>query len=177
MFAFTIESIPSASAGVVESDLAGDECQGARRRVLVEPHPPAEEELRVEAAEEEVRVGHGRLRPAAAVASGAGIRAGALRPDSQAAGLEPRERAAARADGVDVDQGHEDRQALELGLGRDGRAAVDDQAEVERGAAHVDAEQVRSTGCARESGAADRSPDRTGEERLHGLLGAPWRRS
>ena len=164
-----IASIPSASSVVLEADLAGHGLERTLGRGLVERHPAAEEVARVEPAEKEVGVRHGRLRPAAAVARGAGSGAGALRPDAQAAGLQPGERAAAGTDRVDVDERHQDRQALELRLGRDRRPAVDDEAEVERRPAHVDAEQVAPAGRPGEGGAPDRAADRPREKRLDRL--------
>ena len=160
---------PLGELGRPEPDLAPRPSERALGRALVERHPAAEEVARVEPAEEEVRVGHGRLRSAAPVAGRARIGAGALRPDAQAARLEPGERAAAGADRVDVDERHQHGQALELGLGRDGRLAVDDEAEVERRAAHVDAEQVAPAGRAGERRAADRPADRPREQRLDRL--------
>ena len=130
------------------------------RGVDVERHLAAGEVRRVDAAEHEVRVGHGRLRAAAAVAGGAGVGPGALRPDAQAAGLGVGERAAAGADRVDVDDRHQQREALERRLGGDVGLAVDDEADVEAGAAHVDADQVRTVEHARQRDAAHRAADR-----------------
>ena len=66
---------------------------------------PAEEVVGVEKAEHQVGVGHGRLRAAPAVAGGPGLGAGALGPDMQhAAGVDPRDRAAAGADADDVER-------------------------------------------------------------------------
>ena len=172
IFALTIASIPSASAVVRARPAPTTEASAPLCRALVERHPAAEEVPRVEPAEEEVGVRDRRLRPAAAVAGRARIRSGALRPDAQATRLEPRERAAPRADRVDVDERHQHRQALELGLGRDGRLAVDDQAEIERRPAHVDAEQVAPSGRPGERRTADRPADRPGEQRLNRLLRA-----
>ena len=47
----------------------------------VEPHRAAEEEVRIEVAEHQVGVGHGRLGAALAVAGRPGLGAGAVRPD------------------------------------------------------------------------------------------------
>ena len=65
----------------------------------------------------------------------------ATRTDPQGAGFEPGQRAAAGADGVNVDDRHQHRQALERGFSGNGEVSVDDQADVERGPAHVDTEQ------------------------------------
>jgi hypothetical protein len=61
-------------------------------------------ELFWQPAEQEVRVGDRALRPAASVTRRARVRAGALRPDAQSAPrVGPDERAAAGANGVQVD--------------------------------------------------------------------------
>ena len=68
------------------------------------PCAPPSSCVGLEPAEHDVGVGHGRRGAAAAVAGGAGIRAGALRPDAQrAAGVDPGDAAAAGADRVDVE--------------------------------------------------------------------------
>ena len=115
----------------------------AQRELPVELHPAAEKRARVEIAEHEVGVGDGRVRPAEPVARRPGVRAGALRPDSQEAALvDPGDAAAPRADRVDEHL----RQAQAV-LGDDGialelRLAVQDQADVERGPADVGADHV-----------------------------------
>ena len=68
-----------------------------------------------EDAEQEVGVGDRRLGPAAPVAGGPGVGAGRARPDAQrAAAVAPPDRAAAGADGVDVDHRQLDHAALDL---------------------------------------------------------------
>src|SRR5205823_13759774 len=110
----------------------------------VEGHAAAEEVPGIEAPEHEVRVGDGRLGPAEAVARGPGNGTGAARPDPQEPALvDPRDRAAARADGGEVDRGRGDRDAeLELEL-RDVRdLAVADDADVGARPAHVQREDA-----------------------------------
>ena len=123
-----------------------------RRRVDVERHLAAEEEVGVEVAEHEVGVGDRGLRPAAAVTGRAGVGARGLR----AAGEQPErvdvgERPAADADLDHVDRRRLDREAAAareavgargLELVRDQRAAVLDQAQLGRRAAHVERHQV-----------------------------------
>ena len=110
-------------------------------------------------AEEDVRVGDGRVDAAAAVAGGPGRGAGAPRPDLQAARrVEPGDRAAARADLGDVDRrdpqqlagaahqpaaGRERAADLVLAAARDG--AVLDQRRLRGRAAHVERDRVRDT--------------------------------
>ena len=70
-------------------------------------------------------------RAAAPVRRRPRIRARALRPDlEQAAGIDPRDRAAARADGVDVERARAHRKAAHLAFAFFGRLAVADQAHI-----------------------------------------------
>ncbi len=109
------------------------------RPLGVEPHAAAEEEVGVDPAEHHVRVGHGRLGAAGAVARRPGARARAARADPEHAGLrlDPGDAAAARADRRHVD--HRQRHRV---LGEDrrlgvGDRAVDDHADVEARPADV----------------------------------------
>ena len=83
----------------------------------------AERALRIDAAEHDLRVGQRRPRIALPVAGGARHRARAFRPDlQQAAAIDPGDRAAARADGGDLDHRRADDEAeLDRGLRRDRR--------------------------------------------------------
>src|SRR5207245_6831677 len=82
----------------------------------VERDPPAEEIVGVDTLRDHVRVGQGRLRAALSVAGWAGLGTRAPRTDSERTGrVDPRDRAAARADLDDVDDGHFDRVACEGG--------------------------------------------------------------
>ena len=82
---------------------------------------------------------------AAAVGDRAGLGAGALGADlEQAGGVDAGDRAAAGADGADVDHRHVDRHGVfELDLVGDRGRAVADQRDVGRGAAHVVGDEVR----------------------------------
>ena len=72
----------------------------------VEPDLAAEEVRRIEPAEDDVRVGHGGLDAAAAIADRAGIGARTLRPHAQEpARVDPRDRAAAGPDLDEIDDG------------------------------------------------------------------------
>ena len=109
----------------------------------VEPAVAAEEIVGIEIAEHQVGVGDGRAVAAVAVAGGARHRAGALRPDMQdAAGIDPRDRAAAGAHAGDVEAVQGDPVAADLAVHDQRRGAVLDQADVGRGAAHVERDQV-----------------------------------
>jgi hypothetical protein len=115
------------------------------RRGSIELHRAAGEVVRVEVAEHELRVGHGRNRAAAAIADRPGKRACALRPDRHRPrlGTHLHQASAARADRLDV---HLRQEVLVLVSVRDERirrsAAVDDR-HVERSSAHVGRDHVR----------------------------------
>ena len=122
----------------------------------------------VDAPEHGVGVGYRRGIAAASVADGAGARAGALRADpEQPAGIDPRDAAAARADGVDVDQRevqrHRVRQVLLVG---DGGLAVADEGEIEARASHVAGEHVVEPGRLAEPGRGDGTGGGTGQHRV-----------
>src|SRR5690606_35876056 len=124
---------------------AGD---GPLRCLAVQRHRPAQEEVGVEVAEQQIGVGDGRLVAALPVAGRAGVGAGAIRPDGQQAELvDPGDRAAPGADLDQLDGGRADREtaaALEavhpgdLQPAADRRAAILDGAQLGRGAAHVE---------------------------------------
>ena len=112
--------------------------------VAIQAHAPAGEIVRVEVAEHELRVGHGRHRAAAAVAHRSRERARAVGADGHRARLRlhAHQAAAAGADRLQVDF----RQEIFVLVGvRDegvgGLAAVDDR-DVERRAAHVRGDDV-----------------------------------
>ena len=97
----------------------------------------------VEVAEHEVGVGDRRLGAAAPVARGPGLGARRARSDAQrAARVAPADRAAAGADGVDVDHRQRERPPADLAPGALAHRAALDDADVARRAAHVEAQQV-----------------------------------
>ena len=131
--------------------------QGAAGGIDVELEVGGDRRVDGQAAEHEVGVGHGGLLAAAAVAGGAGVGARAVRADAQrAAAVDPRDRAAAGADGVDVDHRQPHGQAGDpaldgqLGLG----AALGEEERVAARAAHVEAERRRVGDDPRRDGAA-----------------------
>src|SRR2546427_13123477 len=104
-----------------------------------DPHLPAEEILRIEPPQHEIRVGDRRLGSPAAIAHRAGIGARALRADLERADLvDPGDAAAARAHLDHIDHGHHDRVAA--------RVAADGVTRGHRGLAF--AYQARLGGCA-----------------------------
>ena len=130
--------------------LDGLPCRG-----LVQAHLAAEEMVGVEALQDEVRIGDGRLGSSLPVAGRSRVGARALRPHAEhAARIHPGDGAAARADLDQVDHGRADGIARPLGavlgprrrahfvfLG-DARRAVLDQPGLGRGAAHVEGQDV-----------------------------------
>src|SRR5207247_10984522 len=84
----------------VEAEGAGDVLAGAAAGGLpIQAHAPAQEELGVEIAEQEVRVGDRREATPEAVAGGTGVGARAVGTDLQEAHpVHARDRPAARAD-------------------------------------------------------------------------------
>ena len=122
-------------------------------------HAPPEQAAQV--AEHDVRVGHRRALAAAAVAGGAGQRAGALGADAERPGhRHVRDRAAAGADRDDVERGDADAEVVgERARARDGWMRVPIERHVGRRAAHVEAEDVAMArelaeehGCAHSAG-------------------------
>ena len=79
---------------------------GTAGGIHVERHAPAEEGVGVDVAEHHGGIGHGRRIAAPGVAGGAGVGAGALRPDAeQPARIDPGDGAAARAHASDIHRG------------------------------------------------------------------------
>ena len=128
---------------------------GPPGRFLVETHLAAEEVIRIEAVQDEVRVGDGGLGPALSVAGRGRIGAGALRADPQhAARIHPRDGAAARADLDQIDHRGADgiagalgavlgpRRGADLVLLGDAGGAVLDESGLGGGAAHVERQDV-----------------------------------
>ena len=128
---------------------------------------------RVELAQHQVGIGHGRFGAAAAVADRAGIGAGTVGSDLQDAGLgDARDRAAAGADRVDVDHRHANRHAVgDVLLRRQRGLAAADQGHVEAGAAHVAADQVGMARLLADAGGGERAGRRSRHHGLHGIVG------
>ena len=167
-----MRTIPAAASIAIEPEGFGDLLpdRGAGE-VGVHRHPPAEHAARAERAEEQVRVGHRGLRPAAPVADGPRLGAGAARADlHQTVPADIGDRAAAGAEGGDREHGGSDvlpRDAAGIGLLD---PAVGDDRDVGRGAAHVERDHV---------GAADQRAERPARHRARrrprqkGLVGEP----
>ena len=119
-------------------------------------------------AEDDVRVGDGRRRPAAAVAGRARNGAGALRADPERPGRlgDVGDRAAAGADAGDVDGRGAHGEVADLRLARDLRPARHADGDVGRRAAHVEGEDAVEP---RVGGDEGRAADAAGRAREHGL--------
>ena len=121
-------------------------------RFAVEAHAPPQEVVRVQIAQQHVRIGDRRLGAALAVAGGARFGARGLRTHLQQAQLiDPRDAAPTRPDLDQFDGGDPDRQAAAAfeavhprdleGVGHRW-SAVPDQAHLGRGTAHVERDQI-----------------------------------
>ena len=120
-------------------------------------------------AEGEMGVRDGRLDAAAAVADRPRHGTGALRAHDQRARVRhARDGTAACADGDDVDHRQADRPVADAAGGGETRLAAVDQGDVGRGAADVDADQVRVPAAGADIGRTDRAGRRAGQRRLDG---------
>jgi len=144
----------------VETEGPGDVLlDGAVGGRAIEPHAPAQEELGVEVAEQQIGVGHRGLAAAQVVAGGAGVGARAVGADlEEPHAVDARDRAAAGADLDHLDHRHADRQpralleavgARHLELAPDKRHAVVDDARLGGRAAHVERQKLRLAALAR----------------------------
>ena len=138
------------------------------RGVDIEPRElAADRPVGVDAAEHDIGVGHGRPVAAEAVADRARIGARRFGADlEQAAAIDPGDRAAARADGRDLDHRRAHDQAeIDRGLRRQRVPAVGDQRHVEAGPAHVAGDDVGEARAARDMRGRDDAGRRTRQGR------------
>ncbi len=152
------EAVGDVFAGAAVADLAGELRKtrahplGVERQVLLR----AEnfwKEIRHQLPDHDIGVGE-RERAAAAVAFGAGIGAGAVGPDAEAGAVEMQDRAAARRHRVN--QHHRGAHADAGDLGLEGALILAVKVrDVGRGAAHVEADQMREAGLASGLGHSD----------------------
>ena len=125
-----------------------------------------------EVAEQDVGVGDRRLLAALAVGGRAGVGARRARADAQrAARVGPGDRAAAGADGVDVDHRQLDRDAGDHRLGRRARLAAEHGRDVRARPAHVEGQHVLVAARPRDVRGADHAAGRAGEHAAGRLLG------
>ena len=157
---------------VVEAELVGEVADRFAGRLAVELDVAPEGRVRGQVAEHEVRVGDGRLGAAAPVARGAGIGARRPGPDAERpAGVPPRDRAAAGADGVDREHRQRQRTARDLAARLLLHAAAVDHAHVARRPAHVEAQGVVHAGRARDERGARGAARRSREDRPRRVAG------
>ena len=127
------------SGDSLDTELGGDAINRPLGRGGVELARAAEEIRRVEIAEHEVGVGDGGGLAALAVAGRPRHRAGALRADMQdAASIDPGDRAAASADRGDIEAVQGDTVGADLAVHDQRCLALDDEADIGAGAAHVE---------------------------------------
>ena len=141
---------------------AGDADDAERRFVQIEPeargqigdallckpgidrHPSVQQRLAVEATDQNVRVGYRRFRASHVVARGPRRRAGTLGTHLQeAVHVDPGDRAAARADRVDVERRYAQREARERTVLNLRRRSVPQQAHVRAGTADIEGDHIR----------------------------------
>ena len=135
---------------------------GLLREAPVELPRSTEEVIRVDAAEDDVRVRHGRIGAATRVRRGPGLGARALWTDFQEAGaVDPRDAAAAAADGDDIDHREAEVVLVEQRLARVLRLPIDDEPDVEARPADIGREHVRVTEHLPEVSRADHPARRT----------------
>ena len=123
------------------------------------------------AAEQNVGIGDGGSGPTVAVTHGAGIGSGRMRPDAQRAlGCHPGDRAAARADGDDVDHRDLRRVVADASLGGQRGLAADHDGHVGGGAATVAGQHLFDACRAGHQGRTQRAGGRPGEHGGDGLV-------
>ena len=142
-----ISMMPSASCSglILPGSRAASSAMPSRARATFSANATADERRR-NAAEDQIGVGDGRLVAAVRIAHRAGLGAGAARPDFEMPlARDPGNRTAAGADGLDIDHRHAHRKAPDRAAVGDARLGVLDQAEIGRGAAGVERDQVGKT--------------------------------
>ena len=169
MLVLTTRCTPSAAATRSTFSFARQPVQRRLRRRRIELRAAAEEMRGIEIAEYQVGIGHRGFAAAAAVARGPGHRAGALRTDMQdAAGIDAADRTAAGAEADDVEAVQREAMAADAAAADQRRLAIDDQADVGAGAAHVERDQVVAAQQLRGVAAAGDAAGRAGQ---HGAGG------
>ena len=146
-FQLAISIMPSASCSVVmlPGSRAASAAMPVRARSTLRRDAAADQRWR-DAAHDQIGVGDGRLVAAIRIAHRAGLGAGAARPDLEMAlAADPGNRAAAGADGLDVDHRDAHREGADRAAVGHMRLGALDQAEIGRGAAGVQGHQIWET--------------------------------
>jgi hypothetical protein len=129
-------------------------------------HPPAEEGLGIQSAEEQLAVGHRRLDATQSERGRTGPCARTPWAHAQRVRLvDPRDGATTGADRDDVDERRQDRPPIDLGLGPLEDLAIFDQHDIEAGSPDVGAHQVRTPELHGERPPADRTAGGTRHQR------------
>ncbi len=155
-----------------EPHRVGDRLHGRAGRVDVEGHLAAEQPRR-EVPEHDVRVGDRRQLAAPAVGGGPGRGTGRLGADAKRLRQlrDVGDRAAARADRVDVDGRDADPEVRDRRLAPDRRLAVLTERDVGGRPSHVEREDVVEAGFARDEERAGDAARRAGEHRVDRVAG------
>ena len=120
----------------------GEGADRALRRIGSQANA-AGEPRRIEVAQHEARIGHGRGDSTAPVAGRAGIGARALRPDLEDSGVvEPRDAPASGTDGVHVDHRHPERIAADAPLARDERRSAARERDIRARPSDVESDEL-----------------------------------
>ena len=134
---------------------------GGRR---IELRAAAQKMRRIEIAKYQVGIRHRRIVAAMAVTRGPGHRAGALRADMQdAAVIDTAYRSAAGAETDDVEAVQREAMSADAATADQGWLAIDDQADIGAGAAHVERDQIVRAEQLRRVTAAGNTAGRAGQ--------------
>ena len=158
-----------------EAELRGDGLDPLPGEIEGQRHLAAEE-MRRDAAEDELGVSHRGPRAAAAVAHGARLRARARGSDLESSlGRAPGDRASSRPHRDEIDHRHLDGEAPDGAVGGESGLAALDQTDVGAGPARVQREDAIDPGGFGEEGGAERAGGRPAQDRrdrmAHDLAG------
>ena len=126
--------------------------------------------LGIDAAEDKIGIGHGRMNVALCIADGSGIRPGAFRPDlEQSARIDPCDRTTPRANRADLDHRRPDDHAkVDLGLRHHLAAAFRDHRHIKTGPTHIAGNEVLDSHGTGDMGTCNNTGRRTGQCRPDG---------
>ena len=179
--------MPQAQRSTLTSSEAASFSIASRAASFETLNEPPTKRFDAHIAEQDVGIGHRRLRAAALIGGRARKRAGRARTDiEQAKRILGRDGSAARADLDHLDRLDLERKAGSLAealvvrdfeVGADGRLAVRDQAELGGGAAHVKGQHARLARRSAELGGGDRAGRRTRFNQTHRQFGGAQARN
>ena len=170
----TTRNTPSAASARVKPACAPRRSSAPVAAPRVEDEVATGQALGPQVAEDDLRVGDGRLGPAAPVACRAGLGPRGTRADTQRAALvDPPDAAAARADRDHVEARRPERQPVDRRLLGDLRMQILDDGDIGRRAAHVERDDVPDPARARRPRRAEHAGGRTREHRVDGRADRP----